>query len=175
MSVVVWVVVLDSESVLVVTNMLMPSNSSFLWKSGFDLESNSVLQWVSWEVWLSLVNVPLLVLSIVARPEDNVHVVSVLRSVDIKASSRDISDVSESSWVESELLGSKTGVSLRSSRNVSSETSVELMTKNVGSLVVLSDSSGSVIHHPPLSLVPWGMVLDSGGELVGSDVLSGEK
>ena len=155
--------------------MLMVENSSVLWESRLDLEFDTVSQWVTWEVWLLLVDVPLLVSSVVAVVEDNVHVVSVLRSVDIKASSRDISDVSVSSWVESELLGSKTGESLGSGGNVSSESSVELMTKSVGSLVELSDGSGSVVHSPPLSLIPWGVVLDSGSVLVGSNVLSGEE
>jgi hypothetical protein len=172
---VVWVVVLDSESVLVVTNMLVEEDSSVLWKSGLDLESNSVLQWVSWEVWSSLVDVPLLVSSVVALPEDDVHVVSVLASVDIKAGSRDISDVSESSWVESKLLGGSTGESLGSSCNVSSESSVDLVTKSVGSSVVRSDGSGSVVHSPPLSLVPWGVVLDSGGVLVVTNMLGSKQ
>lgn len=51
-----------------------------------------------------LVNVPGLVCTIVASPPDDVHVVSVTVSVDIKAVSSWVSEVSESSWVERDLL-----------------------------------------------------------------------
>ena len=84
---VVWVVVLDSQSVLVVTNVLVVEEGSSAWHLGLDLESDTILEWVSWEVWLLLVNVPGLVETVVAVPEDHVHVVSVFGSWNIEASS----------------------------------------------------------------------------------------
>ena len=83
--VVVWVVVLDSQSVLVVTNMLSVEQGSSAGHSGLDLESQTVFEWVSWEVWPLLVNVPGLVKTVVAVEEDNVHVVNVSATWDIKA------------------------------------------------------------------------------------------
>lgn len=85
MLVVVWVVVLDSQSVLAVADVLMPEEGSLGWHSGLDLESHTVLEWIPWEVWSSLVNVPGLIEAVVASVEDGVHTVSVLSSVDIKA------------------------------------------------------------------------------------------
>jgi len=91
--VVVWVVVLDSQSVIVSSNVLMPDECSLGWHSGLDLESNTISEWVCWETWSSLVNVPGLVQTGVASPHDNVCLVCVSLILDIKATSTDISDV----------------------------------------------------------------------------------
>jgi hypothetical protein len=66
LSVMTWVVVLDSKSVLVVTDVLVPEESSLAWHDGLDLESNTVSKWVSWMVSGFLVNDPGLVGTVVA-------------------------------------------------------------------------------------------------------------
>ena len=98
MLVVVWVVVLDSQSVLMVTNVLVPEESSLAWHDSLDLESNTVSKWVSWVVNSSSVNGPSLVLTVMAFEPDGVSVVRVVCSVDIKAETGSVSDVSVMSW-----------------------------------------------------------------------------
>jgi len=72
---VVWVVVLDSKSVLAVTNVLVPEQGSSASHLSLDLESDSIAEWVSWEVNSSSVDSPGLVGTIVASVPDGVSVV----------------------------------------------------------------------------------------------------
>jgi hypothetical protein len=97
---VVWVVVVDSQSVLVMTNMLMPDDSSFGWHNGLDLESNTIVEWVSWVVDSLSVQEPSLVVTIVASEPDGVSVVGVGVSMHIEAQSSSVSDVSGVTWEE---------------------------------------------------------------------------
>jgi len=77
LSVVTWVVVLDSQSVLVGSNMLMPEEGSVSAHSSLDLELDTVSEWISWEVKWSSVDVPGLVSTVVALPPDDLVGVSV--------------------------------------------------------------------------------------------------
>jgi len=82
------------------------------------LELNSVLEWVGWVVVSLSVNVPSLVSAIVAFVPDDMSVLGVRVSVNVKTSLSDISNVSSRSSVPSHLLESL--VSVRS--NNSSDT-----------------------------------------------------
>ena len=64
---------------------------------------------------------------------------------------------------------------MNSGGDVSLESGSSSVGKDLGSLVEVSDGSGSVVEGPPLSVVPWGMVLDSGGVLMSSNMLSSEE
>lgn len=68
--------------------MFVPSDSSVSSHLRFDLESKSISKWISWEVNTFLIDVPGLVQSIVALPVDNMSVVAVVVSMNIKARSR---------------------------------------------------------------------------------------
>lgn len=68
---IVWVVVSDSKSVLVRSNVFSVEKSSSCSQSRLDLELNSILQWVSWEVNSSSVKQPSLAGSVIAVLEDN--------------------------------------------------------------------------------------------------------
>lgn len=85
LSLIVWVVVLDSKSVVSVSNVFVPSSSSVSTQSSLDLESDSISEWVSWEMNSSSVEGPGLVGTIVASPENNVSKVVISVSMDIKA------------------------------------------------------------------------------------------
>lgn len=87
MSVVLWLVVSDSQSVLVGSNVFLPVQGSEGAHSRLDLESLAVWKWLSWVGVGRLVNIPGLVETVVAAPHDCVSQVSVDSSVDIKAQS----------------------------------------------------------------------------------------
>lgn len=173
--VVVWVSVSDSQSVLMASDMLGDDQGSVGWHGRLDLESKSVSQWVSWEVNTLLVEVPSLVCTVVASPEDSVSVVVVVTSMDIEAESGNISDVSSASWPEGGSL-----VSLGSPlSDDSSATNVELRAVLVRegevSLLLWSDGSSSSVEEEPLSWVPWLGVMDSESVLVSTNVLVPEE
>jgi hypothetical protein len=68
---IIWVVVSDSESVLVTTDVFMPEDSSVGFHSRSDLELNTVSQWVSWVLNALGVNDPsLMVLGVAVFPGD---------------------------------------------------------------------------------------------------------
>lgn len=77
LSIVPWLGVMNSESVLVSTNMLVPEKGLSSAHSGSDLESSSIWELLFRPADGSLIDVPLLVLSIVAVVVDNVSVVGV--------------------------------------------------------------------------------------------------
>lgn len=106
MSVVIWVVVLDSQSVLVSSNMLSVEECSLGWHSSLDLESDSVSQWVSWVLNTLLIEVPLLVSFSVAISVRSVSEVRVVSTMNLKTGLRDISDGSVSWVVSMSLVGS---------------------------------------------------------------------
>ena len=117
MLVVVWVVVLDSESEITISDVLVPEDGSVSRHSSLDLESNSVSEWVSWEV--NSLSVKIELLCIVVLSTVTILKVSSLgiRSVDHKALSIWSSDGSNQvgDLVESELLvrsgGSRVAIS----------------------------------------------------------------
>lgn len=81
---------MDSDSELVSSNVLSPEEGSVAAHSRFDLESLSVTNWVwwvlEWMLWL-LVDEPGLVGTVVALVPDEIVVVSILGTSDIKAAS----------------------------------------------------------------------------------------
>ena len=85
LSVVLWLVVSDSESVLASTDVLLPVQGSEGAHSGLDLESNTIWKWLLWIGVGSLVNIPGLVQTVVAVPHDGVSQVFVDSSVNIEA------------------------------------------------------------------------------------------
>lgn len=168
----VWVVVLDSESVLMSTNVFMPEEGSSASHLGLDLESSSISDWVSWIRDSSGVDGPALVGMVVASPEDDMSVLRVRPSVDVEALSWDISDVSGTSTVVSNhLVVVTSGVLSDNSGDSDSESITSLVGDGIVSLLVSSDGSGSLVEHEPLFGVPWLVVLDSESELVSTDVL----
>jgi len=96
-------------------------------------------------------------------------------SMNIKAESSCVSDVSVSSWEEGGLL---VHVSLVDSNNTWLSVS-HLVSSSVGDNPSLlgssSDGLGSSIEVEPLSVVPWLVVLDSESVVVVSDVLMPEE
>lgn len=102
--VVLWVVVSNSESILMSTDVLVPEEGSVSWHSGFNLELNTVGEWVSWVSVSNSINVPGLVETIMAIPEDNVSMVMVVSTMYIKALVGNVSNVSSWSTEESHLL-----------------------------------------------------------------------
>jgi len=92
------------------------------------LEVLSVSQWVSWEVDISLVNVPGLVETIVAMVEDNLSVVGVVSTLNIKAVTTAVSQVSSASWEVGESLS---GIVV----DVLSDNSVPIVSQELTSLV----------------------------------------
>jgi len=96
---VIWIVVVDSKSEISVSDMLSPDNSSVSAQSGLDLESNTVSEWVSWEVNSSSVKRPGLTHMVLAGVVVNVSSFSV-GSLDLHTLSTWVSNVSGSSWEE---------------------------------------------------------------------------
>jgi len=95
--VVVWVVVLDSKSEVSVTNVLVPDDGSVSAHSGFDLESNSAFEWISWEVNSSSVEREGLSHIVEASVPMDISVLSV-GSLNLQTLTTWVSDVVGSSW-----------------------------------------------------------------------------
>ena len=154
MSVVIWHVVSDSESELVCTNVLLPEEGSSRFHQGLDLESDSVVEWESWVLLGLGVDGPSLVQTIVALVPDNVSVVGVLSSVDVKALVCVVSHVLSVTWVEGGLLVGLVSVLSHDGVGRVSET-VSLSSRDGSSSVRgWSDGSGSSVEDEPLSVVP---------------------
>jgi hypothetical protein len=144
-------------------------------------QSRSDLEWLSgsdhwsWPLNSSLVDVPLLVSSVVAVPEGNMSVLVVVVSVYVQALSSNVSDVSVLA-VEPE--GSD-GVVVLVLSHSSGTSNVELVSSLVGNSKVSSgpgsDSLGSPVEGPPLSVVEWVVSSDSKSELVSTNVLMPEE
>jgi hypothetical protein len=90
-----WVVVSDSQSELYSSDILSSVQSSVRLHLCLDLEFNSISEWLSWVSEANLINVPGLVLSIMAVPEDNVSVVRVASSMNVETFSTKVSNVSD--------------------------------------------------------------------------------
>lgn len=95
---IVWIVILDSQSVLMMTNVLMPEESSSALHLGLELEFDSVVEWISWEMNSSSVNPPSLVSAVMAAVPDGNSMVGVMGTMNVKAVSSSVSDVSSASW-----------------------------------------------------------------------------
>ena len=122
LSVVLWLVVSDSESVLASTDVLLPVQGSEGAHSGLDLESLAIWKWLLWIGVGSLVDIPGLVQTVVAVPHDGVSEMSVDSSMDIEAVLVVELDVLSASVVPNDLLNVLTSVLSDDSHDSSSET-----------------------------------------------------
>ena len=86
------------------TNVFMPEESSVSSHSRFDLEFDSISQWISSVVKWSSVKEPSLISTIVADVVDDLFVISVSSSVNIKAVSSWRSKILSASWEVGNLL-----------------------------------------------------------------------
>jgi len=115
--VVVWVVVLDSESEVTISDVLVPEDGSVSRHSSLDLESNSVSEWISWEVNSLSVKIELLLIVVLSAVSISKVSSLGISSEDPKALSVWSSDGSNqvADLVESELLvrsgGSRVAIS----------------------------------------------------------------
>lgn len=139
------------------------------------MESSSVTNWISWEVNSSGIDSPSLVGTIVASIENDMSVVRVGVSVNIKALSWDISDVSVWSSIVGNSLVCLTLPLSDNSSSVDDESLSSLVGDGIVSLQVWSDGSSSRVENEPLSLVPWLVIVDSKSVLVSTDVLMPEE
>jgi hypothetical protein len=104
LSVVFRVVVSDSKTELVSSNMLIPEECSVVSHSALDLELDSISKWLRWISDSLEVDVPCLVETVVARPEGSPLVVDISSSPDINALVDWVSDVLSASSLEEYLL-----------------------------------------------------------------------
>ena len=86
---------LDSESVLLASNVLLNEQLSSAFQQRSDLELLAVLQRISWELNTSGVDGPSLIQTVMAVVEDSVSPMSVALSSNIKALVGNVSQVSE--------------------------------------------------------------------------------
>jgi len=172
---VLWVVVLSHHEELVLTPVSSDGDGSVLSVSVSDHELNVVTQWLSWPFEGGLVNVPSLVETVVAVPEDNVSVVVVVSTVNVQTFSTVVSNVSSGSTVPGESLVDLGSPWSDSSSNSDPVTLSLLVGNGVVSSGEGSDSSGSGIEDEPLLVVPWGVVSDSKSVLVSTNVLGPEE
>ena len=164
-------VVLDSQSVLMSSNVLVDRQGSVVTHLGSDLESDSVVEWLSSPVDVLLIDVPALVETVVAVPEDNMSVVSVGSTVNIEAFATVVSDVSSLSRVPLDSLGVVTSPWSDGGSNSDSEALTLLVSNDHVSLVENSDGLSSSVEGEPLFVLGWVVVSDSKSVLTGSDVL----
>lgn len=161
LSLLFWVSVGNLQVELSTTNVVSSLDSSVSSHLGEDLELDSVGEWLLWILESLLVNLPALVLTIVAIVPDNMSVVGVGSTVDIEALA---SHVSEGLSVGVHPLGSLVDISLPWSDDGISSSLVLLVDSDgdgVGSLGVRSDGLGSGVENEPLLGVLWVGVSDS--------------
>ena len=164
-------VVLDSQSVLMSSNVLSPVEGSVVAHLGSDLELSAIWKWLSSPVDVLLVDVPALVVAVVAVPEDNMSVVTVVSTMNIEALATVVSDVSSVSRVPLDSLSVVSSPWSHGGGNSDSEASSLLVGNHEASLVEGSDGLSSSVEGEPLLVLGWVVVSDSESELVSSDVL----
>jgi len=135
------------------------------------LESDSISKWLSWIGDALLINVPRLAETVVAVPEGNVSVVDVSSAINIEALSAVVLDVSVSSSNPSDPLVVLVSVLSDGSSDTNSESISSLVSDDIVSSGPGSDSLGSIIEGPPLSLLVWVVVSDSKSVLVSTNML----
>lgn len=170
--VVLWCIVSNSKSVLLSTNVLVPEESSEVSHSRFNLESNSIGEWLSWVSESSLVNDPSLIESVMAVPVDNMSVVNVSSSMYIKAHLSVESNVLQVLVQPLDSLGNLSSVWSNDYHDSSSQTVSGSSRESVVSSSPGSDSLSSRVEGPPLSLVFWVVVLDVSSEIVMTNMVS---
>jgi len=169
---VVWVVGVDSQQVLVVSNVTTQEESSVACHLGLQLEL--VASWVEGWVGVSYsgsVKDPLLTCSWVAGPEDDVSVLMVGLTIHIKALASVVPQVRVRTLPESEVLVDFTSPRTDHSSNSDSVAVVLLIRDSEGSSFPGSDGVSSLVERPPLFAFSWEMVSDPELILVVSKVL----
>jgi hypothetical protein len=148
-SVVSHIEVVDSQSELVSTDVLVPEEVLTAGHLRSDVELNTVSQWLS-VGWLSRDgdDLPSLVGSVVAVPPDDMSVVHVSSTMDIKALLTVVPDVLSGSTVELDLLGGLTSEGSDSGVLSDSVTISHSVRKNPVSVVWGSNGVGSRIEGP---------------------------
>lgn len=91
---VIWIKVHNSDVLLVTISVLSNTGSETSVDLGSDGKSDTVTSWPFWSIDALSIDVPGLVETVVASPEDDVSSVVIVTSVNIKASNTSISDVS---------------------------------------------------------------------------------
>ena len=170
-----WLRSLGSHVPDITSSVLGNVEGSLVSSLVLDLESNSVTEWLSSVLGTSLIEEPSLVETVVAVPEDDVSVVSVGSTMDIKALSSVVLDVSVGTVVPSDLLSSQSSVWLDVGSNSNSELVSSLVGDGIVSLGPGSDGVGSGVEEEPLLHVHWIVSLDSESELVVTNVLVPEE
>lgn len=155
--------------------MLSDNKGSVSAHSGLDLESLTIIEWISLPSNSCSVNGPALVCTIMASPPDDVSVVRVGFSVNIKALSWDVSDVSDRTSIEGSSLVRLTNPLSDDSSSVDLESLSSLVGDGIVSFVNWSNGSSSSVKEPPLSDVPWLMVLDSESKLISTNMFMPEE
>ena len=89
-----WHVILDSQSILMSSNMLSVEECSSSFHSRSELELDSVVEWLSWPGLVLLIDPPGLAETVVAVVVDDVSVVGVGITLDLEALLSVVLDVS---------------------------------------------------------------------------------
>lgn len=154
-----WSVVSDSKSPLMSTDMLVIEESSSTFHSRLDLESDSISQWVSWELDTFSVELPTLMITILANIEHNVVAVIVSISAsnvsDFHAFLTSVSDVLSFSIPEGDSLIWLISPVSDGSFHTRSVLSMVSVGKSHVSSVELTDRVGSSIEGEPGISFPW--------------------
>lgn len=172
LSQVFWVVVSDSHSVLVMSDVLAPEEGSVALHSRLQLELDSVLERLSWVLDSIGVELPALVSSFVACPEDGVSLVTVVSSMNIQAFLRVVPKVLPASLEVGDFLVVLTNPWSDACCNSDSVSISILIRDGVVSLGQSSDCLCSPVESEPLLGITWHMVLDSQSPLVSTDMFS---
>jgi hypothetical protein len=175
LSVVVWVVVADTESIHLVTHVFGPEESSVGLKLRLDLEFTAISDWVSVESDSLGVKFPLLGLGVLAWVESQLVVVGISVSKWSQAEATNIHKRSSvSSLNVSNLLVCRLSSTLVWSHDndaFSLHEVIQLVRKSVVFLHERSNGSGSSVEGEPLVVVSWLVVLESESVLVMTNVL----
>lgn len=125
------------------SDVLVVEQGSVGWHLGFDLESDTISEWISWERNTLLVDEPSVSLSGIAWVEGNMAFVSVGRSPDLQADASIVSEVLSLTWEVRESLVVFVGPLSDDSGESWSVLVVSLVRDGVVSLAPGSDRSGS--------------------------------
>lgn len=158
---VIWVGVLDSQSILVGTDVLSNIECSVCGHSRFDLEFDSASEWIFWEVNSLSVDNPTLRRIASASPPHYLFSVGVFSTIKIKAMSWDVSDVLACTTIVGRSLISFSDPLSNNSLLGSQESLTSLVGNGKVSSGGWSNSSSSSVEEPPLLAIERLVVLDS--------------
>jgi hypothetical protein len=175
---IVWVVVSDSKSELVTTDVLVPDEGSVAWHSRFDLELDARSQRLSWVGDSLPVNVPSVSKVLGALSPEGVSAMRVVVTMNSEALATNVLDVSSLVSVPGDLVEVLSGV-------LSDDSSVSIVGPPVGGLVWngdslgsvsgSSDGSGSPVENKPLLVITWVVVSDSKAVLIMTNMFTPEQ